>query len=86
MSTTAKPVAHSNNDNVSVRPIDKFRNTFAILHNLGREELAGIVTSDTSWTRFNNNLTTFVLKLDDDRLDALYQMVQSRQPARYREG
>lgn len=68
-----------------VRPVDIFRNTFAILHNLGREELAGIVTSDTSWTRFNNDLTTFVLKLDDAKLDALYALVRSRQPARYRD-
>lgn len=66
-------------------PIDKFRNTFAILHNLGYDELAGIVTSEASWTRFNNNLTTFVLKLDDERLGALYRLVESRQPERLRD-
>lgn len=69
---------------------DAFRNAFAILHNIDRSELedAGIILrrNDTAWTRFNNNLTTFVLKLDDDKLDALYALVQARQPERYRKG
>lgn len=66
-------------------PADAFRNMFAILHNLDRDELAGIVTDDSGWKRFNTNLTTFVLKLDDARLDALYALVQERQPARYKQ-
>ncbi len=68
--------------------VDAFRNMFAILHNLDRWELeeAGLIAAhdDDKWTRFNSNLTTFVLKLDDARLDALYSLVQERQPARYR--
>ena len=63
---------------------DAFRNMFAILHNLDRWELDGVVTDDRSWDRYNDDLTTFVLKLDDARLDALYALVQERQPARYR--
>lgn len=70
-------------------PADAFRNMFAILHNLGRMDLeeAGLIASldDDKWKRFNTNLTTFVLKLDDARLDALYALVQERQPARYKQ-
>lgn len=65
-------------------PVDAFRNMFAILHNLDRWELDGVVTDDRSWDRYNDDLTTFVLKLDDARLDKLYALVQGRQPARYR--
>lgn len=60
---------------------DKFRNTFAILHNLTPRELSGITSSNT-WPP--PCLTTFVLKLDDARLDALYALVESKQPGRYR--
>jgi hypothetical protein len=74
------------------RKADAFRNTFAILHNLSLYELneAGIITgvnalNNKQWDRFNDDLTTFVLKLDDARLDALYALVQSRQPERYRD-
>lgn len=66
-------------------PADAFRNIFAILHNLDRWELEGVVTDDRSWDRYNDDLTTFVLKLDDARLDKLYALVQERQPAGYRE-
>lgn len=66
--------------------VDAFRNMFAILHNLDRDELAGVVTSDDSWRSFNDEPTRFILKLDDARLDALYALVQKRQPARYRTG
>lgn len=72
-----------------VRPIDKFRNTFAILHNVDMEDLedAGLISrgDNDKWTRFNNNLTTFVLKLGDERLGALYRLVESRQPERWRD-
>lgn len=68
------------------RNADAFRNMFAILHNLDRWELEGVVTDDRSWDRYNDDLTTFVLKLDDARLDALWGLVQARQPERYRGG
>lgn len=61
--------------------VDAFRNMFAILHSLTPRELAGITTSNT-WPP--TCLTTFVLKLDDCRLDKLYALVQAKQPARYR--
>ena len=73
-------------------PVDAFRNTFAILHNLDLYALngAGVIGNNNprdnkDWDRFNDDLTTFVLKLDDARLDALYALVQSKQPERYRE-
>lgn len=61
----------------------EFRNIFAILHNTERDELmdAGVMSGDQrSWERFNSDLTTFVLKLDDARLAALVAFVASRQP------
>jgi len=70
----------------AAQPADAFRNMFAILHNLEDEDLegSGIITSAAQWTQFNYNLTAFVLKLDDARLDALYSLVQAKQPERYR--
>lgn len=69
------------------RGADAFRNMFAILHNLGASELmrAGVLTPATRHQWTERDLTTFVLKLDDARLDALYALVQSRQPAKYRD-
>lgn len=65
---------------------DRFRETFAILHNLAMWDLedAGIISKgdDDKWKRFNNDLTTFVLKLDDARLDALFGLVEDRMPKR----
>lgn len=60
---------------------DAFRNMFAILHSLTPRDLAGITSSNT-WPP--PCLATFVLKLDDERLDALYALVQRRQPERFR--
>lgn len=72
-------------------PADAFRNMFAILHNLGLADLnrAQVITdgnplNNKQWDRFNDDLTTFVLKLDDARLDALWALVNDRQPERYR--
>lgn len=54
-----------------------FRDMFETLHNmdLWTLEEAGIITpgakGGSDWTRFNNNLTTFVLKLPPDRLASL---------------
>lgn len=85
---------NTNTTTVSVRPgvinpADAFRNMFAILHNVAMWDLeeAGVIRKgdEAKWSRFNRDLTTFVLKLDDARLDALYALVQERQPARYRE-
>jgi len=59
-----------------------FRNTFAILHNLDDSELR-FLDPRQRLQFFDNPLRT-ILKLDDARLDALYALVQSRQPERYR--
>jgi hypothetical protein len=56
----------------------QFRTLFAILHNIELAQLvnAGIINGDTaSWKRFNDNLTTFVLKLSDDHLERLVELV-----------
>lgn len=72
-------------------PADAFRNMFAILHNTSLADLnrAQVITdgnplNNKQWDRFNDDLTTFVLKLDDARLDALWALVNDRQPDRYR--
>lgn len=81
-SSNLSPVATTN-------PADAFRNMFAILHNVAMWDLeeAGIIRKgdEAKWKRFNNDLTTFVLKLDDPKLNALYALVQARQPDRYKE-
>lgn len=68
---------------------DRFRETFAILHNLAKWDLedAGVIRKDDEdkWSRFNRDLTTFVLKLNDDNLDALYRLVESKMPRRFRQ-
>jgi len=62
-----------------------FRRMFETLHNmdLWTLEEAGIITPSakggSDWTRFNRDLTTFVLKLPADRLAALAALVASRQ-------
>lgn len=77
----------------TTNPADAFRNMFAILHNTSLADLnrAQVITdgnplNNKQWDRFNNDLTTFVLKLDDARLDALWGLVQARQPERWMDG
>lgn len=61
---------------------DRFRETFVILHNVAMWDLedAGVIRKGDKdkWSRFNHNLTTFVLKLNDPQLDALWSLVASR--------
>lgn len=85
-----QPRVDTNTATVSMRPTvsrantaDAFRNMFAILHNLSEDEWNRFETTNNKW--LERDLTTFVLKLDDARLDALYALVQSRQPERYRD-
>lgn len=60
----------------------QFRTMFSILHNtdLDTLEQAGVITpgakGGSDWTRFNNDLTTFVLKLPDDRVAKLAALVE----------
>lgn len=62
----------------------RFRAMFDVLHNMDLDDLerAGIIKPNadggSDWIRFNKNLTTFVLKLPPDRLDALAKLVESR--------
>jgi len=60
----------------------QFRTLFAILHNMDLQQLvdAGIMGDghlSTMWTRFNSDLTSFVLKLPDDRLEKLVTLVHA---------
>lgn len=63
----------------------RFRETFAILHNMNLWDLedAGVITpgakGGSDWTRFNRDLTTFVLKLPSDRLAKLAELVERKQ-------
>lgn len=65
----------------------QFRTLFMVLHNTGRAELeqAGIIVpgakGGSDWTRFNEDLTTFVLKLPDDHLAKLVGLVAAEMPA-----
>lgn len=58
------------------------RNQFAILHNLNLWDLedAGVITPNANggsdWKRFNSDLTTFVLKLPEDRLEKLATLLE----------
>lgn len=67
--------------NASTGP-DAFRNMFAILHNLETSDLQ-FMTAEQRLSFFRDPVPA-ILRLDDARLDALYALVQSRQPARYR--
>lgn len=62
---------------------DAFRNIFAILHNLWEPDLP-FLTYQQQQEFFETPLEA-ILRLDDARLDALYALVQSKQPERYRD-
>lgn len=62
----------------------QFRTMFSILHNIDLDTLeqAGVITpgakGGSDWTRFNNDLTTFVLKLPEDRVAKLASLVEAQ--------
>jgi hypothetical protein len=64
-----------------------FRTLFAVLHNLNLDQLekAGVITKGakggSDWKRFNDDLTTFILKLRQENLEALFDLVRRRMPA-----
>ncbi len=65
---------------------DQFRDIFYVLHNIDKSDLeaAGVITPNwggADWTRFNNDIGTFVLKLRQEPLEALFELVRSRLPA-----
>jgi len=63
---------------------EQFRDIFHILHNTDEMDLvaAGVITKGakggSDWNRFNNDLTTFVLKLRQENLEELFHLVRSR--------
>lgn len=67
-----------------------FRKMFRVLHNIDLADLesAGVIdrrengTVDHKlWVRFNDDLTTFVLKLSDEKNEKLAALVKSRMEA-----
>lgn len=63
---------------------EQFRDIFHVLHNIDKADLmsAGVITpganGGSDWTRFNNDVGTFVLKLRQENLEALFELVRSR--------
>jgi hypothetical protein len=61
-----------------------FRLMFAVLHNIPLWDLeeAGVITpgakGGSDWKRFNNDLTSFVLKLPSERLEKLWRLVDGK--------
>jgi hypothetical protein len=66
---------------------DQFRDVFYVLLNIDLSDLeaAGVITpgakGGSDWTRFNNDIGTFVIKLRQEPLEALFELVRSRMPA-----
>jgi hypothetical protein len=62
----------------------QFRTLFMVLHNMDLDTLVdgGVILdrTGTNWTRFNSDLTSFVLKLPDDRLAKLATLVSEQMP------
>lgn len=65
---------------------EQFRDIFHVLHNIDQNDLeaAGVITiganGGSDWTRFNKDIGTFVLKLRQENLEALFDLVRSRLP------
>ncbi|TGR83554.1 hypothetical protein EN866_34145 [Mesorhizobium sp. M2D.F.Ca.ET.223.01.1.1] len=65
---------------------EQFRDIFYVLHNIDLDSLeaAGVIkpgaVGGTDWKRFNSDLTTFVLKLRQENLEALFELVRGRMP------
>lgn len=77
-------VSEKSTQTSDTNPADAFRNMFAILHNLETGDLP-FMTAEQRMAFFRDPCVA-ILRLDDARLDALYALVQSKQPAKYREG
>jgi hypothetical protein len=66
---------------------EQFRDIFHVLHNIDMADLqaAGIINTGMggamAWSRFNNDIGTFVLKLRQENLEALFELVRSRMAA-----
>lgn len=70
----------------------RFREMFEVLHNIDLADLetAGVIKPNavggSDWSRFNDDLTTFVLKLPAERVEALAKLVESRLARPWRQG
>lgn len=66
----------------------KFHNACRILLNIDKDELerAGVIAVDQvgggDWKRFNDDILMFVIKLPTPRFEALWRLVEERQPER----
>ena len=64
----------------------KFRNTCALMCNIDKDELetANVIklgaVGGSDWTRFNRDPLLFILKLPDGRFQALWELLESKQP------
>jgi hypothetical protein len=67
---------------------EQFRDIFYVLHNIDKADLeaAGVITiganGGSDWNRFNSDIGTFVIKLRQENLEALWRLVQSRLPVK----
>lgn len=64
----------------------RFINACRILMNLDKDvfEDAGVIMPNqvggNDWNRFNKNILMFIVKLPDARFDALWRLIEERQP------
>lgn len=68
-----------------MKPSLRFLNAIRILLNIDKHELvdAGIMhdhEGGNDWNRFNRDPLMFIIKLDDDKLEKLWCLIESRQP------
>ena len=67
---------------------EQFWGIFHVLHNIDRSDLtaAGVIwgggAGNKDWDRFNSDVGTFVLKLRQEPLENLFELVRSRLPVR----
>jgi hypothetical protein len=66
---------------------EQFKDIFHVLHNTDEMDLvaAGVIVKGANggsdWKRFNDDLTTFILKLRQENLEALFVLVRSKMTA-----
>lgn len=68
-----------------MKPSLRFLNACRILLNIDKHELveAGIMHGNeggNDWSRFNRDPLMFIIRLDDDKIERLWQLIESRQP------
>jgi hypothetical protein len=64
----------------------RFINACRILMNLDKDVLedAGVIKPNqvggSDWTRFNKDILMFIVKLPDERFEAIWHLIEERQP------